>query len=200
MLASIGHAQESTSPAAQAASNDDDPLTLAVSPATPHHDAFTRDSWTLQLDGSYVSEQGGSNDIHGEQINAGASYYLLDRVAVVGELSGYHFNADNASYNDAYGGGFDLLLRWHFLQIDRFTLYADAGAGAVQFDQRFPPEGTHFNFALRAGLGATYRLTDNLHLMGGSRFFHVSNADLEGSDHNPGLDSFEFYLGLMLAL
>ncbi|HEX2972784.1 MAG TPA: acyloxyacyl hydrolase, partial [Tepidisphaeraceae bacterium] len=95
------------------------------------------------------------------------------------------------------GAGFSLLLRWHFLKVDRFSLYAEGSAGLVELDTDFPYGGTRFNFVERAGLGATYELMDDLHLMGGVRWFHLSNADLDGAERNPAFDALEYYGGLM---
>jgi hypothetical protein len=81
--------------------------------------------------------------------------------------------------------------------VDRFSLYAEGSTGLVELDTDFPHYGTRFNFVERVGLGATYELVDNLHLIGGARWFHLSNADLDGAERNPAFDALEYYAGLI---
>jgi hypothetical protein len=49
-------------------------------------------------------------------------------------------------------------------------------------------------------VGATYQLRDNLYLFGGARYFHLSNAALEGPERNPSINGIEGYFGVMLRL
>jgi hypothetical protein len=60
-----------------------------------------------------------------------------------------------------------------------------------------PAGGTYFNFTLQSGVGATFQLTNNLHLVGGVHFFHLSNAAIRGINHNPDLNALEGYAGLI---
>lgn len=96
--------------------------------------------------------------------------------------------------DDAVGGGVAFLFRWHFLESGDWTLYLDAGCGILGSNERIPADGTSFNFTPRAGVGATYRLDDRTRLMGGFRWFHISNA--ETSSRNPGWDGLQLYAGL----
>ena len=52
----------------------------------------------------------------------------------------------------------------------------------------------------RAGIGLTYKLDESTYLFGGARYFHLSNARLEGIEHNPQMNGVEFYVGLMFPL
>ena len=45
--------------------------------------------------------------------------------------------------------------------------------------------------------GTTYPLKDNLHLLTGVRYFHLSNARIEGNSRNPSINGVEGFLGLM---
>jgi hypothetical protein len=166
-------------------------------------DPFVKGNWELQLSGSHlIGEEGfGDRTVDGSRLGVGAGYYFLNDVAAIAEAAGVvqHIDGESGSA-DAYGGGFNLLLRWHFLQIDRLSLYADGGGGFVEYDRDSPPLGTRFNFDARAGLGATFRLSERTHLMGGARFFHQSNANIEGEDRNPQVNGAEFYVGLMWML
>ena len=61
--------------------------------------------------------------------------------------------------------------------------------------ERMGRSGTHFNFTLQSGFGATYGLSDLFIPMGGMRWFHISKARIRGRDRNVGFDSPMFYLG-----
>jgi hypothetical protein len=65
-------------------------------------------------------------------------------------------------------------------------------------EQEIPRGGTEINFDARAGVGATVRLLNDLHLMGGVRYLHLSNGNIHGLDENPSIDAVEGYVGLML--
>jgi hypothetical protein len=163
---------------------------------------FDRGSWKLQLTGSYIhSENAGFDDhrVRGGQATAGVGYYFLDNLGGYFDLVGYGLTQDEPDV-DAWGAGFNLMLRWHFLRGERWSIFADGGAGLVQFDRRFPAGGTHFNFNQRVGLGATFRLDANIHLIGGVRYMHLSNASIHGSGRNPSFDAVEAYVGLMFSL
>ncbi len=162
----------------------------------PSHDRgmFDKGTWSLQLYGSAYDDFDNS-DVALLQGTVGVGYYFADNWALDVQVSGY----DLEQHGDGSGsaGSFGLNLRTHFLVRDPFSLYADAGAGVFLADRRFPEGGTNTSFTLQGGLGATYRLTDTLHLVGGARWFHVSNARRRGRDRNPHTDGTAVYLGVM---
>ncbi|MAE64891.1 MAG: hypothetical protein CMJ18_11535 [Phycisphaeraceae bacterium] len=125
-------------------------------------------------------------------------YYFLDNVAINAELTGGYAKVYDDSRQDAGFGDLEVLFRWHFAGEPGWSLYFDGGAGIMQSTLSIPDEGTHFNFVLSAGLGATIDLNDRLKLMGGARYVHMSNARMRGSNRNPGWDGMMLYLGLML--
>jgi hypothetical protein len=47
-------------------------------------------------------------------------------------------------------------------------------------------------------VGASLRLKDNLFLLGGARYFHLSNGDIHGRDQNPSFDGVQYWLGMMV--
>jgi hypothetical protein len=61
----------------------------------------------------------------------------------------------------------------------------------------FPPHGTRLNLTYQGGLGLSFRLQEDLYLVGRGTFLHISNAFYEGRDHNPAFNGFGGYLGLM---
>jgi hypothetical protein len=155
---------------------------------------FPRGTWDLELAGSYAWE---FYPYDHEKIAGGAvgvGYYPADNFAVSLRASYYHFEQFTS---DANTYSLDLSLRYHFLEVGRFTLFGDLIGGISQADKEVPPGGTYFNFTLQGGIGATYRVTDHLHLMGGVRIFHLSNAAIESINRNPDLNAGQIYLGAL---
>jgi len=103
------------------------------------------------------------------------------------------------SGDDGAAVGLDLLMRWHFFKNPRWSAYVEGGAGFIQTSSSFPSDGTHFNFTPQVGVGMLYALKQDIHLMGGLRWHHVSNAHLQGGDNNPGYDSAVVYAGLLFS-
>ena len=126
--------------------------------------------------------------------SVGIGYYVFDNVSITGEFSGYY---DSQPGPDAriYAG--DLVLRGHWVRSGRFSFFGDALAGIAYADQRVPASGTYYNYTLALGVGATFQLCGNLHLIGGVRYFHISNAHLEGPVHNPSINATQAYVVLL---
>ena len=158
-------------------------------------DTFDKGARTLQLSGGYYVDVKESDEEAAHASVAGG-YYLFNNFSANLSLDGYALDTE---FQDTFaGGGITLLFRYHFLEIgDRFTLYLDGGAGVIYSDKEIPDFGTHFNFTPQASVGATFRIDDNVHLYGGARYFHVSNAAIQGRDENPGLDAIGGFLGVM---
>jgi hypothetical protein len=161
---------------------------------------FTKGDWTLHLYPSYLNGEAG---FHGDEVeavtsNIGVGYYFADHWGLYADLTGYAFEQRGLFDIDAEGPGLSLLLRYHFLNRNRFSLFIDGGGGLAFLDEEFPAQGTHSNFTARVGLGATLQLTDDLHLLTGARYFHLSNAARNGMDENPSLDAVEVYLGVLI--
>jgi hypothetical protein len=157
---------------------------------------FPAGDFTFDLTGQYIHEV---TNQRREQLSGGSvggSYYLVDRTAVVVQFPFY--SVDQREGSDAFAGGLTLLARYHFLEFDRCTLFIDGGAGALLADNHVPPGGTNFNFTPQVGLGFTYHLMDKLDLIAGARYFHLSNAGIDGGNHNPGINgALQGYGGLM---
>jgi opacity protein-like surface antigen len=110
-------------------------------------------------------------------------------------VSGYALRENGQS--EGFAASLGLNLRKHFFIRDPFSIYIDGGMGMIRADGQFPDGGTNTNFTLQGGLGATYRLSDSLHLVGGVRWFHISNARRHGEDGNMSTDGPAVYAGLM---
>ncbi|MDB5292147.1 MAG: lipid 3-O-deacylase PagL [Phycisphaerales bacterium] len=155
--------------------------------------SFPKGTFSLTLDGGYA-QSFDSSDARIETTSVGFGYYFIDNMAINVELAGYGIQQPGP---DATVGGGDLLLRHHLLTFDPFSIFVDVGGGAWYGTARFPEGGTNFNFSIETGLGATYRLRDNLYLIGGARYLHFSNAHLEGPIRNPSINAIEGYVGVM---
>jgi hypothetical protein len=157
-------------------------------------DDFKMGTWAVELGGAYIHPIRFSDDKF-YQANATAHYYFGDDVSVGIELQGYY--VDQPDEDTAILGG-GPLLRWHFFEQPRYSLFVDGGVGASIADAEVPQGGTHFNWTGKGGVGATIELREDLHLVGGARFFHISNGNLHGRDENPSQDGIQYWLGVLL--
>ncbi len=123
-------------------------------------------------------------------------YFLVDNFEIGLEFSGHFF--DQPTGGDAIGVGFNPNFRWHFFKRDRFTVFVDGGAGILGTTDEVPDRGTEFNFTPRAGLGLTWQPGEGaMRIMFGARWQHVSNARIDGSERNPGMDNAMVHLSVM---
>lgn len=170
---------------------DGEPVLLAAS-------AFAAERWVIYSAGSYTAHFR-DKDGHLAAGIVGIAKYLHDDFAIALETAGYAtriMENDGAGHDSAVS--VDVLPRWHFVSHDRFSLYLDGGVGLFYGGESLPKGGTHANFTLQAGVGGTLRLTERLHLMGGTRWFHLSNGTFWG-DENPAFDGLTGYAGLLFA-
>jgi len=93
--------------------------------------------------------------------------------------------------------GFGPHLRWNFLQNGRCRLFADAGVDILQTGNTayiIPLGGTGYNFFLRAGSGASFRLHSAYWLDTNFRFAHITTG------FGPGGNNYIPWSGLGLSL
>ena len=122
-------------------------------------------------------------------------HFLVDDFEVIGEIGAWYFAQDGG---DAGGLNPGFTLRWHFLNRDRWSLYADAGIGLLFATDDVPRGGSSFGFMPRAGVGASVDLNDEgLRGYLGVRWHHISNARITGDDRNPDRDGVMIYGGVM---
>jgi hypothetical protein len=95
--------------------------------------------------------------------------------------------------------GFGPLLRWNFLRGGRFLLFADGGADLLQVGNTayiIPLGGTGYNFFLRTGSGASFRLHAAYWLDASFRYAYITSGfGPGGNDYIPWSG-----LGVSLAL
>jgi hypothetical protein len=156
---------------------------------------FPKGSFTFDAYASYAA--GLDRDDRLASANIGFNYYLWNNVSLGVEFTGSREFIPGPDTHDAYGAGLSLVYRNHLFTWDRATFFSDIEFGPLQSTARIPSGGTDFNVAFRSGIGGTYQLDDHLHLLAGVRYFHISNAHLEGPRRNPSVNGIEGYFGVM---
>ena len=160
---------------------------------------FEPGTWSLSLAGSYITPIRFSED-ELATVDVGVGYYFAENNQINLELQGYY--SDDREYLDGGGGdvwigGIGLLGRWHFLARQNWSLFLDGGGSVLYANRAFPAEGTQFNLTGKVGLGASLRIGDDTHLMGGARYFHLSNGQIRKSDDNPSYDGIQVWVGIL---
>jgi hypothetical protein len=177
------------SPATHAATATAQPAT----PETPKGDHFYQQgNSTLATELAYVAGLGWDRNM--PSVRVGAHHFVRDSLSIGLDVSAYGVSQDG---DDAVMLGLAGVLRHHFARFDRATLFADVSFGPVESSARVPQEGTRFNFITRVGPGATFQLSDRINLVIAARYWHLSNAQIEGADRNPSLNGAELSIGLM---
>lgn len=159
---------------------------------------FPKGTKDVMVYGAYAIPVCGDNERYA-MAGVSGGYYFWDDVAVSLSVVGHVI--DTTVGEDAVAGEVNLLWRKHFWQIDRWTIFGEAGAGFIYADHNLPGEGhgTNWNFTPQFGAGVTYRLKEHVHVVAGVRLFHASNAGLQGEDRHPGSNALMGYVGTMWA-
>jgi hypothetical protein len=155
--------------------------------------SFNQGTADVDAYASYAAGLDNQDDV--TNANLGFGYYVINNLSLGLEGSGY---SERVSGHGQWGYGVTAELRHHLLRFDKTTIFASAAFGPVESTGRIPqPRGTDFNYITRVGIGSTYRLRDNLDLLLGVRYFHLSNARLDGPERNPSINGIEGFAGLM---
>jgi len=157
-------------------------------------DPFESGRWTFNAAASIEFGDEGDEQYLGR---FGAGHFLLDGLALNAELLAGA--ADPKSEEDEVVVGLDLVLRWHLLRggegSSPWSAFLDIGGGIQQASGEFPP-GSHFNFRSRLGFGGTIDVGDDVSLILGASFVHVSNSNT--GDENPGVSGTLAYVGVLV--
>ena len=86
------------------------------------------------------------------------------------------------------------MLRKHILARDDWSLFVDVGGGLMETSDAVPPGGSSFNFVAQVGVGVSFDISDDVRLLTGVRWHHISNG--RTFDTNPSQDSLYIYAGL----
>ncbi|KAA0216962.1 MAG: acyloxyacyl hydrolase [Leptolyngbya sp. PLA3] len=127
-------------------------------------------------------------------INVAWSRFLVDDIEMRLELGGWYFDQES---DGAWGINPNFVLRWHLINKERWTFFADAGIGVLFSTDDVPPGGTSANFTPRAGAGITHKIgARGQRAELGVRWHHISNARLTGDSDNPDRDGVMVYAGI----
>ncbi len=161
---------------------------------TPAPSSFgTAGTWRLNLLGGVVSN---FTTTTGGEFRSEFEYFLVDRFSLVPTFELGAFAQDDGDDPLFVSGA--LLLRWHFLHGDGWTVFADAGVGVAYLTADLPPSTNAIKFNPQIGAGFTLEIFEGSasRLMGGMRWYHFSNA--RTAESNEGFDGAEAYLGLSI--
>jgi opacity protein-like surface antigen len=175
-------------------------LILALAPQAPAQAPTTQDSvsftddrrWAVQVMGSAMVDVT-NRDVQMAGPTVGVGYYIYDNLAGNLELGGQWVQQDQ----ETTAGTATVVLRHHILEMGKATLFLDVGGGIVASDEPVPAGGTEFNFTFQCGTGVTWPVGDGVYLLAGVRYYHLSNANMDGADENPSLNGPLGYVGLM---
>lgn len=139
----------------------------------------------------------GADDADGDYTaHFGLHTFLVDDFELAMEFGPWYFDQD---VDDAIAGAFNLMFRWHFINRDRYSVFAEAGAGLMVASDEVPDGGSEFNFMPRVGAGMTWRFSDGpARLILGARWQHISNGRVYGDDRNPGRDTAMIFTGVVI--
>ena len=152
-------------------------------------------TWECSLRATYTNERAGKNEGIGT-ITPAAGWYATEWLQFRGELPFYYTN----DRPDGFGIGTNVGLRAITPYYGRFALFGEVHSGMFVADERFPDEGTHFNFTYHGGVGAQVRIIEEISLEVGGRFQHVSNFFIEGRARNPASNMYGGFIGLAFPL
>lgn len=148
------------------------------------------DSWVVSYSAAYTGEA------LDQGITVGYSQFLVDDIEWF--LEGGLWSFYDQGGDNAFGLSASLGFRWHFIQEERWSFFAEVGIGVLGTTDHVPPDGTSFNFMPRAGLGFTRQIDERVRLIGGVRWHHISNARTRGDSRNPARDAPLVYVGLVV--
>jgi hypothetical protein len=166
---------------------------LSLLPAAAPKPAFgTKDSWRFNLEGDWMDDFEGANEV---QARVGAAWFFVDgaELAMYG-TGGYVWQP----VEDAGTYGFDLEVRWHALSFERWSAFLSIGGSVMGSTAAVPSGGSSFNFTPNVGAGITLDVMQDTRLYLSARWYHISNAGLYAD--NPGRDSLSLWAGLSFAM
>ena len=147
--------------------------------------------WTMQF--GYGFEHDDSNNKFGVG-GFGFSYFPIDDFSLNVEFDGMYFEQDRTP--DAGGFNFNILLRWHYMTEESWSAFVESSVGIVITTDAVPARGAGFNFIAQLGAGVSVDLGDDVRLLTGLRWHHLSNG--RTFDRNPGQDSVYAFAGLSM--
>ncbi len=98
---------------------------------------------------------------------------------------------------NAIVGGVTPFVRRRLARTETMTFFIEGGFGVSYASAVVPENGTRFNFLLQARGGFTRRLGPKLALILDLGLLHISNNGLNGTNHNPDINSLGGHLGVV---
>ncbi len=188
-------AQPGPSPAAPATPAPANADTTIATPTLRYGDPGR---WWLSVGAGISSDFDDAVDV---PVTVSAFTFVAPRLEAGLELGGWYFDQPGDSTGGVSLSG---VFRYHFLMAeDRdWTLFAEGRIGILAGFDNVPSNGTEFNFLPGLGAGFTRRLFDDsdARLLVGVRWHHISNANTQGSDRNPGRDAAMLYGAVVFPL
>ena len=171
------------------------PETANLNPKEPAGERIGEFSKGHQKWQTYVSAAGfdeGKGEMYA--FHLGYGYFFLDDFSVNIDVLGSYIRS--GIDDNGVAAGLDLIFRRHAIKghDNLWSLYLELGAGLQQQSTNFAGS-RRFNFRLLGGGGATFRVAENARLLAGMRYFHISDAGIEGG--GGGFDGLQFYAGSM---
>lgn len=133
----------------------------------------------------YYESQNSDRKISLLNLNLEKGYYLLKPLSLSGGLhllytEGYRIDKKDPELKkmdaNTIGMGFAGTVHLDALRMNIGKLFFDFRFGFLLCLNKFPPNGTFWNFTQRYGIGFSVKLKKNLDLILGGRHIHVSNG------------------------
>ena len=115
-------------------------------------------------------------------------YYLFDMSFESNLIIPFGTKNDLPSLNIGFGI-INYYLRIFLFPIYNVSIFIEGGWGIVGYVNPYPENGTNFNGARQVGGGFKWRINDNDTFVLTVRWYHTSNNDVYGREHNPGVDT-----------
>ena len=139
-----------------------------------------------QLGGSIASN---FNDINLFRVNGSVSWFVLDGFSVDLELDAGYVNQSEG--DDGVGGGAGLMIRWHMVRQPTWSFYGEFGVGMFFSSVDVPVGTSQVKFSPQFGFGFSFDVAQDLRMMLGARWVHLSNA--RTTSNNTGFDGLGLY-------
>lgn len=162
-------------------------LIAAGAEARQTGDLFTRGTVAVEFGFSPMTEAWNLNERHETLVEGTAAMWgAIGRSVCLGvEFS--HLRVYQ-QIPDAFVQGLSPLVRWRFVDRERWEMFLEIGPGISWSDLPAPQRGTKFNYLFQTSAGVVRRVAGNAHAVIGFRFLHLSNNGREGRERNPDLE------------
>jgi hypothetical protein len=118
-------------------------------------------------------------------LSGGVEWFAIDDFSIGVEADLGWVGQDAGA--DAGLFGLTIMMRWHFLRYERWTVYGEIGAGLAYSSEPVRPTGGQLNFTPQAAVGFSMDLNHQTRLLVGLGWYHISNARTTST--NLGVDA-----------